>query len=392
MKKKDKDLNLVADAMLDKHGGNETAEDGQFIFSGSFELRVPEDYDHDNQLESFIDKNRKRLSYVNEHLVDYNFANVTQKLKPGETYIVERYIVTSKENGNTGEDCLNFYKKKKALLVGAQGLLAAFQDNEEEFDKSMHTVSFDEEKALCEEYVYAMPSLFYVRSKGKWSINLVQFESTNFAAFYCLLLFREKDTDQKSEKRSGSGLRNIESEKNKNNADDRFKLLDQLELTAPQTIKDNFLFEEFYREKHKRFFDYNNENSDASFATISNKLTAGKTYTVKLFEISRGKFVSSEECLEFLKTQKAILIGLEGVWLVWNHIHKLQHLQEAFPAGKYAVSFDEKELLWKNDQGRSQVPNIGRDFENKWSFFLDTFDAKWDANYILLCFNEKETE
>lgn len=171
--------------------------------------------------------------------------------------------------------------------------------------------------------------------------------------------------------------------------EDRFKLLKEFELTVPRTIRDSFLFEDFYRQKHKKFFDYNNENGDPGFATVTNKLAAGKTYKVKLFEIRWGKHLSSEECLEFLKTQKAILIGLEGILLVWNHINIWQHLQEAFPVGKYEVSFDQRDLLWKNDQGRPRVPTMGRDVEDEWNFFLDAFDAKWDDNYILLCFCEK---
>jgi hypothetical protein len=130
--------------------------------------------------------------------------------------------------------------------------------------------------------------------------------------------------------------------------------------------------------KEKTTYYYNDAFTSKNFANATNKLEPGKTYKVKIFPILST--VTSDDCMNFLGKQEAILVGGQGETLVYD-LHK-----DKLPKGKYTVSFDKKDALWTDSDGDHRVPLVdaysGGDFE----FSLGYFEIDWNAGHCLLCF------
>ncbi len=162
-----------------------------------------------------------------------------------------------------------------------------------------------------------------------------------------------------------------------NTIDLRFVLSTTFQITVPGNYDHSIQLASFREESHKKFYSYNDNITDANFARATNKLAPGKTYEAKIFKITER--VTSEDCLAFLKTQKAILVGAQGISVVW------QQAKEQFPKGKWTVSFDEKNALWRVVGGDHGVPSVGKSSDGGWGFHLDCFEADWDGGVCLLC-------
>lgn len=166
--------------------------------------------------------------------------------------------------------------------------------------------------------------------------------------------------------------------------DQRFGVaLTEFDLTVPadynhDTIIDN---QKKKLKKLKNTYYYNDHLTSKNFANATNKLVPGKTYRVKIFPILEG--VTSEDCMTFLKKQHAILVGGQGVLLA-NDLKG-----DEFPIGKWTVSFDEKEALWKDSDGNHGVPSVYRDSDGGRGFNLGYFEIVWDSVHCLLCFCDK---
>ena len=157
----------------------------------------------------------------------------------------------------------------------------------------------------------------------------------------------------------------------------RFSLLSSLQFTVPEGYNHSTQLASFSKENRKKFYSYNDNITDENFAKTTNKLVPGKTYEAKIFGIT--KWVTSEDCLAFLKTQNAILVGAQGISVVW------QQAKEQFPKGKWTVSFDEKDAFWQDAHGSHRVPRVGRDVDGDWSFSLGGFEDDWRGSDCLLC-------
>ncbi len=157
----------------------------------------------------------------------------------------------------------------------------------------------------------------------------------------------------------------------------RFTLLTTFQLTVPENYNHQTQLASFAKENKKKFYFYNDSITDGNYAKATNKLTPGKTYEVKIFGIT--KQMTSEDCLAFLKTQKAILVGAQGISVAW------QQAKEQFPKEKWTVSFDEKEALWPDDVGYRRVPYVFRNSVGAWYFNLGYFEVDWYDVNCLLC-------
>ncbi len=132
--------------------------------------------------------------------------------------------------------------------------------------------------------------------------------------------------------------------------------------------------------KLKNTYYYNDALTSANFAKATNKMVPGKTYRAKIYPILET--VNSDDCMNFLKRQRAILVGGQGVMLAQS-----QH-GDKFPKDKWAVSFDEKEALWKDAGGDHRVPRVGAHSGGGFEFSLGIFEVDWNAGNCLLCFCE----
>ena len=132
---------------------------------------------------------------------------------------------------------------------------------------------------------------------------------------------------------------------------------------------------------------YDDSITDENFANATNQLRAGKTYEVVIYPIKKGEWASSEQCLRFLKFQNAILVGAQGLSLLYQ-LHK-----DDLPQEDPIVSFDDKEAIWNRKwEGRNSrwVPYLDFNYgnENKLAFDLRSFLNDWFFVHSLVCFRE----
>lgn len=163
------------------------ASDGRFKLLNTFKLKVPEDYKHATQLASFKKKYRKEFYGYNDNITDENFAIVTDKLMPGETYELKIFGINQPVSS---EDCLALLKMQPRIrLVGAQGISLVRQLKKEEFPVSKWVISLDNKDALWKDADgdHWMPCVFRY-SDGDWYFNLDYFEG-DWSGGYCLLCF-----------------------------------------------------------------------------------------------------------------------------------------------------------------------------------------------------------
>ncbi len=173
--------------------------------------------------------------------------------------------------------------------------------------------------------------------------------------------------------------------------DGRFKLLDEFRLTVPPNYQHAAHLASFAEENRSKFNHYDVSINDANFVRATNKLIPGKTYMVKIYMVGvqdPPQFVitrvSSEDCLEFLKSVKAVFVGAQGLSLVW------QVAKEKLRKSKKIISFDEKTALLKDRNGVTySAPYIFGEKFGSWGFSLYLFGLDLSDRDCLLCFNEE---
>lgn len=161
-------------------------------------------------------------------------------------------------------------------------------------------------------------------------------------------------------------------------ADKRFELLNAFELIVPPDYKHADRLDSFKKKHKKEFYGYNDAITDKNFSKATTKLVPGRKFKVKIFQITEK--VTSENCMDFLKTQNAVLVGAQGASLLY------ELKKEQLPLGKWSVSFDEKDSLWTDSDGDHGVPGVNRDSDGDWSFHLGDFGGDWGSDVCLVCF------
>ncbi len=167
--------------------------------------------------------------------------------------------------------------------------------------------------------------------------------------------------------------------------DDRLALLNSFELTVPKGYNHGTQLATFAKyAKDEKFRYLNGEINDANYVKATNKLVPGKTYGVKIFQIKTR--VTSEDNLAFLASQRAILVGAQGISLA------RQLKKNEFPVGKFTVSFDEKDALWEDSDGSHRVPGFYRLSGGDWEFSLGGFEYDWYDVHCLFCLCDLSAE
>lgn len=170
--------------------------------------------------------------------------------------------------------------------------------------------------------------------------------------------------------------------------DDRYYLLNSCEFTVPKDYDHGTQLKDFniftvIRSQVDKFMApvYMHESiTDRNFAKATNKLVPDRTYRARFFGW-RGP-IGSEDHLAFLASQGAILVGTQGLTLV------CQLEMEDFPIGKWVISFDKKEALWKS-KGDFWLPCMLRHEKGDRAISLSKFERVWEGeDSCLLCVNE----
>jgi hypothetical protein len=164
--------------------------------------------------------------------------------------------------------------------------------------------------------------------------------------------------------------------------DPRFEYVKEFTLTVPMDYVHTTQLATFEKKHRKDLYYFNSDITDAHFRGATTQLVPGKTYTVKIFGIK--KTATSDDCMNLLKSQKAILVGAQGASLV------CQEKKEELPKGKWCASFDEKGALWVDAGGSHRVPSVGHFSDGGFKFSLGGFESGWYDAYCVLCFCDGE--
>lgn len=140
---------------------------------------------------------------------------------------------------------------------------------------------------------------------------------------------------------------------------------------------------EYQNEERKSFYFYNDALADANFPNPSRVLKPGDKLHVRAFAQSVSGVTTSEERMEFLRSQGAVFTGAQGASLVW------EQKRNDLPKGKWYCSFDEKHRLYKDADGDHRVPSVDADSDGDFVFDLGHFGNVWDDDDALLCFRDK---
>ena len=135
-----------------------------------------------------------------------------------------------------------------------------------------------------------------------------------------------------------------------------------------------------FKKNHGSEFNYYNDAiTDENFSKATTNLSPGQKLRAKIFAIKPGMRAKSEQCLDFLQSQKVILAGAQGLSLVYDTS------KEELPKGKWTISFDKKDALWLDGAGYHRVPHISAASDGDFRFILGVFEDAWHDDFCLLC-------
>lgn len=163
-----------------------------------------------------------------------------------------------------------------------------------------------------------------------------------------------------------------------------FKFVTSFDVAVAANYDHATRLDTFKRGHGEEFYFYNADITDEHFTKATTKLAPGRKLVVKIFQITRR--VSSEECLAFLKTQKAVLVGAQGATLAYGEG------KDQLPKGRWHISFDEKEALWEDAIGCHRVPYVSAGSGGDFWFRLGSFGGDWRGGGCLLCFCDSPAE
>jgi|GEM_PF-1422846 len=153
---------------------------------------------------------------------------------------------------------------------------------------------------------------------------------------------------------------------------------DPFYLTVPATYHQATCLATFKAAHGSEFGHYEGDVTDAHFKNVTTRLVSGQRFGIKVFRLA--KTVSSEDCLAFLHSQNAVLVGAQGISLIYRFI------KNWLPEGYSLFSFDDKNALWRDDRNIYRTPVLCCLAANNFEFRLDYFERDVYAGSYLLAF------
>src|SRR5579872_5367675 len=160
---------------------------GKFELLTTFEVTVPENYDHVNRLDTFKVAHESEFYYYNPNITDANYGNATTKLVPGRKFQVKVFGIR-RGKSITSDECLDKVRLENGTLVGAQGASLAYEQGKANLPKGKWHVSFDEKEALWYYDGYHGVPCVRASSDGDFLFDLGDFEG-DWRGDRCLLCF-----------------------------------------------------------------------------------------------------------------------------------------------------------------------------------------------------------
>lgn len=178
-------------------------------------------------------------------------------------------------------------------------------------------------------------------------------------------------------------VRNKNAKESPKDRSSSFKLLATYEITVPENY-DHATQLASFRKEYLGIFDVcEKQMSDKNFARVTDKLGPGKTYKVEIFRTINAVYPEDE--LAFLKKQKALLVGAQGLSLFWQL--KKQELSVLLRPGMEIISVDERDALIKLDNDVGQ-PSISHEPNGEWFFYAADDDWSWADGICIVSFHE----
>lgn len=166
--------------------------------------------------------------------------------------------------------------------------------------------------------------------------------------------------------------------------DPRYEALEPFVIIVPNDYVHKNRLSTFEKKYKKEFYFYNDAITDKNFSNPSVVLKSGRKLLVKPFAIKPGKRITSEDNLTLIKSQNGIFTGAQGASLVY------ELAKDKLLKGKWYISFDKKDRLWKDAVGYHGVPFVHRNSVGGFEFNLGYFEGGWDGGYCVLCFCDCE--
>lgn len=159
--------------------------------SKTWSFTVPMDYDHKTWIDTFVSREKKIESeiFIHDSFVSKSFSKERDVFKKGKSYTVKFFPMTSKASG---KDCVDFLKKKHAILVGAHGLTLMYYLTKDSMPMVYsEIISFDSKKRLWQVGgEYAVPTV-YTHDFHSWKFNFTYLD-WQFYPTKVLVAFFEK--------------------------------------------------------------------------------------------------------------------------------------------------------------------------------------------------------
>lgn len=174
---------VVADGIIAKR---KPAKADKFKLLTTFEITIPEGYDHATHLDKFKVAHGSEFYYYNPNITDANYGKATTKLVPGRKFQVKVFGI---RRGKlvTSDECLKKIHSENGTLVGAQGASLVYEQGKASLPKVKWHVSFDEKEALwCSGGDHRVP--YEGAFSDGFRFNLGFFESP-WDEDHCLLCF-----------------------------------------------------------------------------------------------------------------------------------------------------------------------------------------------------------
>ena len=164
------------------------------------------------------------------------------------------------------------------------------------------------------------------------------------------------------------------------NITDKFELLADLgTLKVPAAYDHETQLDSFTKKYRSQFYYYNPSVTDENFGNPTVRLVPGQMVHVRAFRQMVPETLTSEERMEFLAGQKALLTGAQGATLVF------EQMRDLLPKGYWYVSFDEKAALWSDEAGHG-VPILDAHSVHAFGLRLGRFSNRWRDVDATLCF------
>ena len=153
----------------------------------------------------------------------------------------------------------------------------------------------------------------------------------------------------------------------------KFRLMDEFELV----VEDNYIHDhQFERmQAYEKCFGFISDTFMLQDpGKVSVQLMPG-LYKAGFVKIC-SRILDTDECVNFLKTNNALLIAGPGLSYIWIKE------RDRFPKGR-TLSFDEKDLLLVDSEGYHRIPGI--DKNRQFDAVMDYYECGLNGDYNMLC-------